>query len=94
MARIRSMVVVIALVAASCGGATSASTCMEYAAEVRDLIALGASADELSSFVNDTDEHVARLMSNDPDRAEPCVEAVLEAMFTGAFDDLESMFDE
>lgn len=90
----RSLLVVLALVVASCGGTTSSSTCAEYSAEVESLIASGASADELSSFVSDTEEHVARLISNDPDRAEPCVTAVLEAMFTGAFDDLESMFDE
>ena len=88
------MLAVLALVAASCGDATSSSTCTEYAAEVDRLVASGASADELSSFVSDTEEHVARLISNDPDRAEPCVTAVLEAMFTGAFEDLESMFDE
>ncbi|MGB9358873.1 MAG: hypothetical protein WCC01_09970 [Acidimicrobiia bacterium] len=94
MSRVRLMLAVLALVAASCGGATSASTCTEYAAEVDRLVASGASADELSSFVSDTEEHVAQLISKDPDRAEPCVTAVLEAMFTGAFEDLESMFDE
>ncbi|MGB9357363.1 MAG: hypothetical protein WCC01_02295 [Acidimicrobiia bacterium] len=94
MSRIRLTLVVLALVVTSCGGSTSSSTCAEYAAEVERLIASGASADELSSFVSDTEEHVAQLISKDPDRAEPCVTVVLEAMFTGAFDDLESMLDE
>jgi len=58
------------------------------------MIASGASSDERSSFVSATEEHVARLISNDPDNAEPCVTAVLEAMFTGAFDDLEAMLNE
>jgi len=94
MKRMHMVLVALALVVASCGGTTSSSTCAEYSAEVESLIASGASADELSSFVSDTEEHVARLISNDLDSAEPCVTAVLEAMFTGAFDDLESMLDE
>lgn len=58
------------------------------------MITSGASADDLSTFVSDTEEHAARLMANDPDNAGPCVEAILEAMFTGAFDDLDSFLDE
>jgi len=58
------------------------------------MISSGASADDLTAFVSDTEEHAARLMANDPDNAGPCVEAVLEAMFTGAFDDLDSFLDE
>ena len=94
MKRIWLLLAVLALVAASCGGTTSSSTCAEYAAEIQDMIASGASADDLSSFVSDTEEHVAGLISNDLDNAEPCVTAVLEAMFTGAFDDLDSFLDE
>ena len=94
MNRMYSTLAVAALFVVSCGGTTSSSTCAEYASEVQDMIGSGASADDLSSFVNDTEEHVARLISRDPDSAEPCVTAVLEAMFTGAFDDLESMLDE
>ena len=58
------------------------------------MIASGASADDLSSFVRETDEHVALLISKDPENAEPRVNAVLEAMLTGAFDDLASFLDE
>ena len=58
------------------------------------MIASGASADDLSAFVSDTEEHAAHLMANDPENAGPCVEAVLEAMFTGAFDDLDLFLDE
>ena len=58
------------------------------------MIASGASADDLSDFINDTEEHAARLIANDPDNAQPCVDAILEAMLTGAFDDLDSFLDE
>ena len=88
------MLVVLAVVATSCGGTTSSSSCTEYAAEIQDMISSGASADELSAFVSDTEEHAARLMADDIDNAGPCVEAILEAMFTGAFDDMEFVFDE
>ena len=88
------MLVVLAVVATSCGGTTSSSSCAEYATEVQNMITSGASADDLSTFVSDTEEHAARLMANDPDNAGPCVEAILEAMFTGAFDDLDSFLDE
>jgi hypothetical protein len=94
MKRTWSALVVVVLVGASCGGTTSSSSCAEYAAEVREMIDSGASADALSSFVTDTEEHVARLMADDPDSAGPCVEAVFEAMFTGAFEDLDFPGDE
>ena len=58
------------------------------------MIASGASADDLSNFTSDTEEHAARLIANDPDNAGPCVEAVLGAMLTGAFNDLDLSFDE
>lgn len=86
--------VVVALVSASCGGGTSSSSCTEYAAEIQDMIAVDASGEELSTFVSDTEEHAARLMANDPDNAGPCVDAILEAMFTGAFDELETLLDQ
>ena len=94
MKRIRLTLVVFAVVVASCGGTTTSSSCAEYAAEIQDMISSGASADDLSSFISDTEEHAARLMANDPDNAGPCVDAILEAMFTGAFDDLDSFSDE
>ncbi len=89
-----STLVACTFVLASCGGTTSSSTCVEYAAEVQDMIASGASADDLSSFVSETEEHVALLISKGPENAEPCVNAVLEAIFTGAFDDLAPFLDE
>jgi len=94
MKRIRLTLVVFAVVVASCGGTTTSSSCAEYAAEIQDMISSGASADDLSSFISDTEEHAARLMANDPANAGPCVDAILEAMFTGAFDDLDSFSDE
>ena len=92
--RIRSTLVAFAVAVASCGGTTSSASCSEYAAEVQDMIVSGAPADDLPSFIGDTEERAARLMANDPDNAGPCVEAVLETMFTGAFDDLNSFLDE
>jgi hypothetical protein len=94
MKRIRSTLIVLTLVVSSCGATTTSASCGEYAAEVQDMISSGASADDLSAFVSDTEEHAARLMADDPDNAGPCVEAILEAMFTGAFDDLDSILDE
>ena len=94
MRRVWSTLVACAFALASCSGTTSSSTCVEYAAEVQDMIASGASADDLSSFVSETDEHVALLISKDPENAEPCANAVLEAMFTGAFEDLAPFREE
>ena len=58
------------------------------------MIASGVAADDLSDFIRDTEEHAPRLIANDPDNAQPCVDAILEGILTGAFDDLESMLDE
>ncbi|MGB5730764.1 MAG: hypothetical protein WBN24_04020 [Acidimicrobiia bacterium] len=94
MERIRPVLAVFAVVVASCGGTISSSSCAEYSAEVQDMIASGASVDDLSNFMSDTEEHAARLIANDRDNAGPCVEAVLGAMLTGAFDDLYLSSDE
>lgn len=74
----------------SCGGATSASTCAEYAAEVEQIIQSGADPEEIEQFLEDTGEHVARLITDDPDRAQPCADAVLNALFTAEFANLEA----
>jgi hypothetical protein len=93
MNRLRTATAAVALLAASCGGSTSASTCLEYAGELHKTIDSGASADELTAFIDDTDEQVARIRSADPDKAGPCVDAILEASFSAAFEDVEGFFE-
>lgn len=57
------------------------------------MIDSGASGEELNAFVEDTEQHVAKLISNDPNNAGPCADAIFEAVFTGAFDDFEEFLD-
>lgn len=87
-------VTVLAIVFAvgACGDA-KAESCYEYAGQIDELIAAGDN-EALSSFIESSEEHVARLISDDPDRAQPCVEAVLEAVFVAGFADLEDLFEE
>ena len=94
MNRLRNVAFVVALAAASCGGGTSATTCLEYAGELHEMIDSGASADELTSFIDETDEQVARIISADPEKAGPCVDAILEASFSAAFEDLDDFFED
>ncbi len=79
----RSAALLLVLVCASCNSATSSSTCTEYATEIHKMVAAGASSEE----------HVAGMIADDPDQAGPCAEAILEALFTGAFDEIEVMLD-
>lgn len=94
MQRVRIFAVVVAIASAACSGGSAASSCVEYAGEIDDLMASGASAEDLSDFISDTEEHAARLIAADTDNAGPCVEAILEAMFSSAFEDLESYLEE
>ena len=82
----------LALALPACSG-TNADNCWEYAAEIDELIENG-TPEELSAHIEATEEHVARLMMDDPDRAQPCVEAVLEAVFVAEFADFEMLFEE
>jgi hypothetical protein len=73
-----------ALLAAGCGGGRDATTCAEYATDLREVIASTDSADELQAFLNDTESAVARLIIDSrggPD-ARLCADAVLDATFT------------
>lgn len=73
-----------ALLAAGCSGGTDATTCAEYAADLRQVIATTNNADELQAFLDDTESAVAKLIIDSrgsPD-ASLCSEAVLEATFT------------
>ncbi len=89
----RSAALLLVLVCASCNSATSSSTCTEYATEIHKMVAAGASSEELDTFIEESEEHVARMIADDPDQAGPCAEAILEALFTGAFDEIEVMLD-
>ncbi len=53
----------------------------------------GASGEEINTFIEDTEEHVAQLIMKDPDQAGPCADAVFEALFTAAIDEMELMLD-
>jgi hypothetical protein len=72
------------LLAAGCSGGTDATTCAEYAADLRQVIASTTSADELEAFLDDTESDVAKLIIDSrgsPD-ARFCADAILEATFT------------
>lgn len=84
---------VLVLLTSACGGGSSAATCDEFAREVEQLIDGGASGPEFESFIEDSEEQVAKLISKDPDAAGPCVEAVLGAAFASGFAELESLLD-
>ena len=45
------------------------------------------SSAELSAYVDDTAETVARLISDDPDNAQACADAILEVLFTAGLED-------
>ncbi len=79
----------IALLAAACGGGSQAATCSDYAAEIQTLLDGSTSGGDVEQFLEKTEEHVAHLMMEDPDRATPCVEAVLEATFHVGFEDFD-----
>lgn len=92
--RVRILLILVLLLAAGCSQGSQASSCQEFAIEVDDLLARDASVAEIETFIQDSEERVAKLISADPDRAEPCVTAVMEAMFTAGFAELEDMLFE
>lgn len=94
MTRIPIVALVLTILSASCGGATSASNCTEYAAQLNQMIREGASGEELSVFIEDTSEHAARLIQKNPDGAQPCVDSILEATFSAAFEDIDAFLDQ
>lgn len=82
--KIAASLLAVALLAAGCSGGTDATTCAEYAADLRQVIASTDNADELQAFLDDTESAVARLLIDSrgsPD-ARLCADAVLEATFT------------
>jgi hypothetical protein len=66
---------------------------MEYAAELRDKAAT-LSAEEVSQYVDDTAEDVARLISDRPADAQACADAILEVLFQAGLDDTFSGFED
>jgi len=86
------LILMFALATASCGG-SQAANCSEYAAEVRHEMENADSAEDLMRWLEDTSEHAARLIQSDPDDAEPCAEAMLEAMLTAGVREFEQMLD-
>lgn len=49
---------------------------------------------EIEEFIERSDEKVAKLIADDPGKADPCVTAVLEAMFVTEFANLEELLTE
>jgi hypothetical protein len=89
MKRLMLVMLTLLLAVASCGGATTAGSCAEYAEEVEALLDGGAEAEEIQAFIDDTNEHVAELIMDDPDHAQACADAVFTAIFTAGFAGLE-----
>jgi hypothetical protein len=90
MRRVLAAALPLMLLLGSCGSGSSASTCDEYAAEVRELVDSDAGPEEIERFLEETGEHVAKLITDDPDRAQPCADAVFNALFTAEFANLEA----
>ena len=87
------ILLIATLLAALTGCTNSIANCDDYAAEVRSLIEDGASPERLETYLQETEEQVARLISRDPDAADACVGAVLEATCAIGFGELESLLD-
>lgn len=95
MKALRTMTIVLALAAASCGGATSnAATCDEYAAELAAQARGGASPEEVAEFVEETSEHVAKLIAANPEDAQACADAVIEAVLSAGLADFSEQFED
>mgnify|MGYP001811704218 CR=1 FL=1 len=89
------MTIVVAMAGASCGGATSsAATCDEYAAELAGQARSGASPEEVAEFVEDTSEHVANLIAANPEDAQACADAVIEAVLSTGLADFSEDFQD
>jgi len=83
---LRPLTLPLLLLVSACAPVGGASgTCADYAAEVRALLGSGATASEIGSFLDGTEERVARLVIDaGAENAQPCVDAVFEATFTMA----------
>ena len=86
------LTIVLALLAGSCSG-SGGFNCEEYASELRLMIERDAPAAEIETYLESTEEEVARVLIDRPEDAGPCVDAVLEATFMAGFSGLEDMLD-
>ena len=84
---------VVAILVASCGGDAAPASCAEYAADLRQK-AETLTAEEMSNYIDDTAEQVARLLQSDPADGEVCATAVLEALFSTGLSDSFSGFQD
>jgi len=82
----------IGMISSGCASST-ASDCVEYAAEVRFETEHAENADDLMRWLEDTSEHAATLIRADPDRAQPCADAIIEATFSAGLMEFESELD-
>jgi hypothetical protein len=81
----------LALASASCG--SRATNCTDYAAELDERLAATDNAQEVLDWIDDTSDDVARLIQKSEGDGRVCVEAILEAMFTAGFKELEAELD-
>lgn len=84
--------IAFALISTACGS-SSASNCVEYAAEVRFQMENADTADDVMDWLEDTSEHAAKLIQANPDLAQPCADAIIEATFSAGFMELEAELD-
>ena len=87
-----TVLLLIGMISSGCASST-ASNCVEYAAEVRFEMEHAENADDLMQWLEDTSEHAAKLIQADPDRAQPCADAIIEAMFSAGIMEFESELD-
>ncbi len=89
--RLLVTIAVAVLLLSGCAG--SVDSCADYADQVGDLLSRDAPGPEIERFLENTEEQVARLIAANPEEAEACVGAVLEATFAIGFAELESLLD-
>lgn len=95
MRLLRAITVVFTLAVASCGGVSSNSaTCDEYAAELAARARDGATPEEVVEFVEETSEHVAHLIAGNPEDAQVCADAVIEAVLSSGLADFSEQFQD
>ena len=89
MKRATVAAVVLAVMSAACSS-SSAVNCVEYASEVRFQMEHAKTPDDVMKWLKTTSEHAAKLIQADPNQAQLCAEAIIEATFSAGFADLEA----
>lgn len=79
-----ALILVVLLVGACSAGGSKASSCSEYAADVREVIDTTSSPEAIEDFLANTEELVARLLleAGDTPDGRRCANAVTEAFLT------------